>query len=101
MLQTYGVPVEEIVRGIKHGVRKVNIDTDCRMAITGQMRRIAFENKTEFDPRKFTLPGTQKMQELVESRYEAFGTAGNASKIKPISLTEMTKRYSSGELKQN
>jgi fructose-bisphosphate aldolase, class II len=101
MPQTYGVPVEEIVRGIKHGVRKVNIDTDCRMAITGQMRKIAMENKQQFDPRKFTLPGTEKMQELVESRFEAFGTAGNAHKITPISLDEMTKRYESGELKQN
>jgi len=101
MPQTYGVPVEEIVRGIKHGVRKVNIDTDCRMAISGQMRRVAMEKKQEFDPRKLTLPGTQKMQELVESRFEAFGTAGNATKIIPISLDEMTKRYNSGELKQN
>ena len=101
MPQTYGVPVEEIVRGIKYGVRKVNIDTDCRMAITGQMRRVAMEKKQEFDPRKLTLPGTQKMQELVESRFEAFGTAGNATKISPISLDEMTKRYESGELKQN
>lgn len=101
MPQTYGVPVEEIVRGIKHGVRKVNIDTDCRMAISGQMRKIALEDKAQFDPRKFTLPGTQKMQKLVESRFEAFGTAGNANKITPISLDEMTKRYESGELKQN
>lgn len=101
MPQTYGVPVEEIIRGIKHGVRKVNIDTDCRMAISGQMRKIALEDKAQFDPRKFTLPGTQKMQELVESRFEAFGTAGNANKITPISLDEMTKLYESGELKQN
>lgn len=101
MPQTYGVPVEEIVRGIKHGVRKVNIDTDCRMAISGQMRKIAMEDKQQFDPRKFTLPGTEKMQELVESRFEAFGTAGNADRITPISLDEMTKRYASGELKQN
>ena len=100
MPQTYGVPVEEIVRGIKHGVRKVNIDTDCRMAISGQMRRVAQEEPTQFDPRKLTLPGTDKMQELCENRFEAFGTAGNASKIKPISLDDMTKRYESGELEQ-
>ncbi len=100
MPQTYGVPVEEIVRGIKHGVRKVNIDTDCRMAITGQMRRVAQENPTEFDPRKFTKPGTDKMQELCESRFEAFGTAGKAGMIKPVSLTEMTKRYQAGALTQ-
>lgn len=100
MPQTYGVPVEEIVKGIKHGVRKVNIDTDCRMAIAGQMRKVAMEKPTEFDPRKFAIPGTDKMQELVENRFEAFGTAGNASKIKPISLTDMTKRYAGGELEQ-
>ena len=100
MPQTYGVPVEEIVRGIKHGVRKVNIDTDCRMAISGQMRRIAMEEPMQFDPRKLTKPGTDKMQELCENRFEAFGTAGNASKIKPISLDDMTKRYESGELTQ-
>lgn len=98
MPQTYGVPVEEIVKGIKHGVRKVNIDTDCRMAISGQIRKIAMEKPSEFDPRKFAIPGTDKMQELCENRFEAFGTAGNASKIKPISLDEMTKRYASGEL---
>jgi fructose-bisphosphate aldolase class II len=100
MPQTYGVPVEEIVKGIKHGVRKVNIDTDCRMAITGQMRKVAMEKPQEFDPRKFTIPGTDKMQELCENRFEAFGTAGKASKLKPISLDEMTKRYASGALTQ-
>lgn len=100
MPQTYGVPVEEIVKGIKHGVRKVNIDTDCRMAITGQMRKIAQEKPTEFDPRKFTIPGTNKMQELCENRFEAFGTAGNASKIQPISLDEMAKSYAAGDLSQ-
>jgi len=101
MPQTYGVPVEEIELGIKNGVRKVNIDTDCRMAITGQMRKIAMEDKKQFDPRKFLLPGTNKMQELVEDRFERFGTAGNADKIKIISLDDMTKRYKSGELTQN
>lgn len=100
MPQTYGVPVEEIVKGIKHGVRKVNIDTDCRMAISGQMRKVAQEKPTEFDPRKFTIPGTNKMQELCENRFEAFGTAGNASKIKPISVDDMAKRYASGALAQ-
>jgi len=101
MPQTYGVPVEEIELGIKNGVRKVNIDTDCRMAIAGQMRRIAMEDKKQFDPRKFLLPGTMKMQELVVDRFERFGTAGNADKIKVISLEDMTKRYESGELTQN
>ena len=101
MPQTYGVPVEEIERGIKHGVRKVNIDTDCRMAITGQMRKIAMNEKKQFDPRKFLIPGTKKMQELVEDRFERFGTAGNAHKLRPLSLGEMTKRYMSKELVQN
>lgn len=101
MPQTYGVPVEEIERGIKYGVRKVNIDTDCRMAITGQMRKVAMEDKKQFDPRKFLIPGTQKMQELVEDRFERFGTTGNADKIRPLSLKTMTERYHSGELTQN
>lgn len=100
MPQTWGTPVEEIVEGIKYGVRKVNIDTDCRMAITGQVRRILLENKAEFDPRKYSKPAIVKMQKLCESRYEAFGTAGNASKIKPIPLAEMAQRYNSGELDQ-
>ncbi len=100
MPQTYGVPVEEIVKGIKHGVRKVNIDTDCRMAISGQMRRVITENPREFDPRKILKPGTDKMQELCEERFEAFSTAGKASKIKPISLDDMAQRYASGELEQ-
>lgn len=101
MPQTYGVPVEEIENAIKFGVRKVNIDTDCRMAITGQMRRIALEDKSQFDPRKFLIPGTDKMQELVEDRFQRFGTAGNADKIKVLSLETMVERYKSGELTQN
>jgi len=98
MPQTYGVPVEEIVTGIKHGVRKVNIDTDNRMAMTGQIRRILTEKKAEFDPRTYLKPAIEAMQKLCEERYEQFGTAGNASKIKPIPLFEMAERYSSGEL---
>ena len=99
MPQTYGVPVEEIVRGIKYGVRKVNIDTDLRMAITGQFRRVAMEDKKEFDPRKFLKPSMEAQEKLCKQRYEEFGTAGNASRIKPIPLTEMAKRYASGALK--
>ena len=79
MPQTWGVPVEEIVRGIRHGVRKVNIDTDCRMAMTGQFRRIAAENPAEFDPRKFLKPAMDAMRDLCRDRLERFGTAGNAS----------------------
>jgi fructose-bisphosphate aldolase class II len=98
MGQTYGVPVEEIVQGIKHGVRKVNIDTDLRMASTGAVRKFLVENKKEFDPRKFLAASTKAMKEICRARYEAFGCAGHASKIKPISLEAMVKRYEKGEL---
>ncbi|MGB0960741.1 MAG: class II fructose-bisphosphate aldolase [Halocynthiibacter sp.] len=98
MPQTYGVPVEEIERGIKSGVRKVNIDTDNRMAITGTFRRIAAENKSEFDPRKFMIPAMAAMQEVCIDRFERFGTAGHADKIKPISMDDMAKRYEDGTL---
>ncbi len=98
MPQTYGVPVEEIERGIKSGVRKVNIDTDCRMAITGQFRRIAKENKAEFDPRKFLIPAMNEMTSLCSDRFERFGTAGHASKIKVTSMDAMAVRYLAGDL---
>jgi len=96
--ETYGVPVEEIVEGIKHGVRKVNIDTDLRLASTGAVRRFMAENPPEFDPRKFLKETVTAMRDLCIARYEAFGTAGNASKIKPISLEAMFQRYERGEL---
>jgi len=99
MPQTYGVPVEEIERGIKSGVRKVNIDTDCRMAITGQFRKIAKEKPMEFDPRKFLIPAMKEMEDLCLNRFERFGTNGHASKINIISLDEMALRYSRGELR--
>ena len=98
MGQTYGVPVEEIVEGIKHGVRKVNIDTDLRMASTGSIRRHLEENKSNFDPRKFLAEATKGMTEICKARYEAFGTAGNADKIKPLSLEIMFENYASGAL---
>ncbi len=98
MGQTYGVPVEEIVEGIKHGVRKVNIDTDLRMAATGAIRKFLAENPKEFDPRKFLKAATKAMSEICKARYEAFGCAGQASKIKPLGLEAMVKRYKSGEL---
>lgn len=96
--ETYGVPVEEIQEGIKHGVRKVNIDTDLRLASTGSIRRYLANNKSEFDPRKYFTESLKAMKEIVLLRYEAFGTAGNASKIKPISLDAMSEQYRSGEL---
>ncbi|PRD41443.1 fructose-bisphosphate aldolase class II [Phyllobacterium phragmitis] len=98
MPQTYGVPVEEIERGIRHGVRKVNIDTDCRMAITGQFRRIAMQNPAEFDPRKFLKPAMDTLRDLCRDRFERFGTAGHAVKIKVVPLDEMAKRYAAGQL---
>ncbi|KXX65774.1 class II fructose-bisphosphate aldolase [Marichromatium gracile] len=98
MGETYGVPVEEIVEGIKHGVRKVNIDTDLRMASTGAIRKHLAENRANFDPRKYYIAATKAMKEICRTRYEAFGTAGNASKITALSLEQMTARYDSGEL---
>lgn len=98
MPQTWGVPVEEIVRGIKFGVRKVNIDTDCRLAMTGQLRLIAQKNKGEFDPRKFLKPAMDAMSALCFERLEQFGTAGNAGKIKIIPMSEMAKQYRAGKL---
>ncbi len=100
MGQTYGVPVEEIVEGIKNGVRKVNIDTDLRMASTGAIRKHLAENPSNFDPRKFLKASTEAMKDICKARYEAFGCAGQADKIKPVSLEVMYKRYESGELDQ-
>lgn len=96
--ETYGVPVEEILEGIKHGVRKVNIDTDLRLASTGAIRRHMHENPKNFDPRKFLKVSTDAMQSICESRMNTFGTTGQASKIKPIDLESMVARYDSGEL---
>ncbi len=93
MGQTYGVPVEEIVEGIKNGVRKVNIDTDLRMASTGSVRKHLAENPANFDPRKFLKEATKAMMEICKARYEAFGSAGNADKIKAISLEKMISFY--------
>lgn len=98
MPQTYGVPVEEIEKGIRMGVRKVNIDTDCRMAMTGQFRKLAQEKPAEFDPRKFMIPAMAELETLCRDRFERFGTAGHAARIKPIPMDEMASRYSSGAL---
>ena len=96
--ETYGVPVEQIQEGIKNGVRKVNIDTDLRLASTGATRRFLAQNPSEFDPRKFLAETTKAMSEICIARYEAFNTAGNAAKIKPISLDSMFDLYQSGKL---
>ena len=92
--ETYGVPVEEIQEGIKHGVRKINIDTDLRLASTGATRKFLAENKSEFDPRKFLIPTMDAMKAIVLARLESFGTAGQISNIKKIyNLEQMADRY--------
>ena len=99
MGETYGVPVSEIVEGIKHGVRKINIDTDLRMASTGAIRRHLAKDPKNFDPRKFLAESTKAMKEICKARYEAFGSAGQAAKIKVIAMDAMASRYAKGELK--
>jgi fructose-bisphosphate aldolase, class II len=98
--ETYGVPVEEIVEGIKYGVRKVNIDTDIRLAMTAAIRKFMAENPSKFDPRDFLKPAREAAKQIVRARMEAFGCAGQASKIKPVSLDKIALRYKSGELAQ-
>ena len=98
MRETYGVPVEEIIRGIKHGVRKINIDTDLRLAGAAEFRRVAATNPSEFDPRKFLKPAMDAMSAVCRDRFEAFGTAGNASKIRVIPISEMARLYARGAL---
>ena len=91
--ETYGVPVEEIQRGIRSGVRKVNIDTDIRLAMTGAMRKVFAEQPSEFDPRKALIAATKAAQGICKLRFEAFGCAGMAPRIKPIPLETMARRY--------
>jgi fructose-bisphosphate aldolase class II len=91
--ETYGVPVEAIVEGIKHGVRKVNIDTDIRLAMTGAIRRALAEDPSEFDPRKFFKESVAAARQICKLRFEAFGSAGRAAKIKPVPLEKLAKRY--------
>jgi fructose-bisphosphate aldolase class II len=98
MPRTWGVPVEEIQRGIRHGVRKINIDTDCRIAMAAQIRRIAHERPGEFDLRKFMLPSIGAMKAVCKERFEQFQAAGQAAKIKPLPLAEMARRYRAGTL---
>jgi fructose-bisphosphate aldolase class II len=100
MKETYGVPVEEIQEGIKHGVRKVNIDTDIRLAMTAAIRRFLAENPSRFDPREYLKPATLAAKAICKERYEQFGSAGMASRIQPVPLARMATRYKSGELRQ-
>jgi fructose-bisphosphate aldolase class II len=96
--ETYGVPVEEIQKGIKSGVRKVNIDTDNRLAITAAIREAAAKDPSNFDPRHFMKPSIKYMKKVCLDRYQQFGTAGNASKIKQLSLDDFAAKYAKGEL---
>ncbi len=100
MKETYGVPVEEIQEAIKHGVRKINIDTDIRLAMTAAIRRFMTENPSKFDPREYLKPAKIAAKEIVRQRYEQFGCAGQASRIRAVSLADMAGRYSRGELSQ-
>jgi fructose-bisphosphate aldolase class II len=94
--ETWGVPVEEIQEGIRHGVRKVNIDTDIRLVMTGAMRRLMGQKPEEFDPRKFLAEAVKAARELCAARFEAFGSAGQAERIKPIPLEQMAAWYAQG-----
>lgn len=100
MKETYGVPVEEIQEAIKHGVRKVNIDTDIRLAMTGAIRRFFAESPAKFDPRDYLKPAREAAKKICLARYRQFGCEGQAKKIKPISLEKMAERYKKGELNQ-
>ncbi len=95
---TWGVPVEEIQLGIQHGVRKINVDTDNRLAMTGAIRKVLFENPELFDPRDYLKPAREAMKEVVKARMIAFGQAGHAGDYEPIPLGEMARRYRTGEL---
>ncbi|MGB2180379.1 MAG: class II fructose-bisphosphate aldolase [Porticoccaceae bacterium] len=96
--ETYGVPVEQICEGIKHGVRKINIDTDLRLASTGTIRQFLAKNPTAFDPRAYLKETIAAMKDIAVARYDAFGTAGNAPKIVPLGLEVVTHQYSSARL---
>jgi fructose-bisphosphate aldolase class II len=100
MKETYGVPVEEIQEAIKHGVRKINIDTDIRLAMTGAIRRYLFENPGKFDPRDYLKPAREAAKKICKERYTQFGSAGQASKIKPLTLVTIAQQYTAGTLSQ-
>ena len=95
--ETYGVPVEAIVQGIRSGVRKVNIDTDLRLAMSGAMRRLMVTDRKEFDPRKFFKAARDAARDICRERFEAFGCAGQASRIKPLALDVLARRYAAGQ----
>jgi fructose-bisphosphate aldolase class II len=100
MKETYGVPVEEIQEGIRHGVRKVNIDTDIRLAMTAAIRKFLREKPSAFDPRDYLKPAREAAKQICRQRYEQFGCAGMGPKIKPLPLPAVASRYKSGQLAQ-
>ncbi|HTJ93852.1 MAG TPA: class II fructose-bisphosphate aldolase, partial [Pararobbsia sp.] len=100
MRETYGVPVEEIQEGIKHGVRKVNIDTDLRLAMTAAIRRFLFENPSKFDPRDYMKHARAAAAQVCKARFLAFGCEGMADKLKPVPLDAMAQKYKKGDLAQ-
>ena len=100
MKETYGVPVEEIQEGIKHGVRKVKIDTDIRLAMTGAIRLFMTQNREKFDPRDYLKPAREAAKQICKARYEQFGCAGQAAKIKAVPLDDIASKYSNGALSQ-
>ena len=100
MKETYGVPVEEIQEGIKHGVRKINIDTDIRLAMTGAIRRYLAENPGKFDPRDYLKPAREAAKAVCKARFVSFGCEGQAGKIKPLTLDKIADMYKSGKLSQ-
>ena len=101
MRETYGVPVEEIQKAIQHGVRKVNIDTDIRLAMTAAIRRYLVENPSGFDPRGYLKAARAAAKALCRSRYLAFGCEGQGAKIKPVALDKIAAKYADGTLRQN
>jgi len=100
MKETYGVPVEEIQEAIKHGVRKINIDTDIRLAMTGAIRKYLAENPDKFDPRDYLKPAREAAKKICRERYLQFGCEGQAAKIAAQPLEKVARRYAQGELAQ-
>jgi fructose-bisphosphate aldolase class II len=100
MKETYGVPVEEIQEAIKYGVRKINIDTDIRLAMTGAVRKFLFENPDKFDAREWLKPAREAAKQICKQRYIEFGCEGQGSKIKAISMSDIAAMYAAGKLAQ-
>jgi fructose-bisphosphate aldolase class II len=100
MKETYGVPVEEIQEAIKYGVRKINIDTDIRLAMTAAIRKYFVQNPEKFDPRDYLKPAREAAKSICKQRYQQFGCEGQAGKIKGLTLVDVAKRYANGELAQ-